>query len=240
VPDLRSHFRASIMDVAENTPCPPSVEHPREKVELSPCWRSQGLRTAKRVVDVVGAGALLVLLSPLFFILALAVKLTSPGPIFYRWKVVGCGGKPFTGYKFRSMCANADQLKAQLENRNEMMGPVFKVTNDPRVTKLGSWMRRYSLDELPQFYSVLIGDMSLVGPRPPLVTEYERFTDFQKQKLSVKPGITCLWQVSGRNQVNDFDEWVRLDLEYIRTWSLKLDFDILVRTVGVVTSGSGK
>ena len=228
------------MAVAENTPCPPVTEHARQNVELSPCWRSHGLRTAKRLVDLIGAGALLVLLSPLFFVLAMAVKLTSPGPIFYRWKVVGCGGKPFTGYKFRSMCANADQLKAELENRNEMTGPVFKVTNDPRVTKLGAWMRRYSLDELPQFYSVLKGDMSLVGPRPPLVTEYERFTDFQKQKLSVKPGITCLWQVSGRNKVNDFDEWVRLDLEYIRTWSLKLDFNILLRTVGAVTSGSGK
>jgi lipopolysaccharide/colanic/teichoic acid biosynthesis glycosyltransferase len=228
------------MDVAENTPCALITESPRQKVELSPCWRSQSLRAAKRSVDVVGAGALMVLLSPLFFVLALAVKLTSAGPIFYRWKVVGYGGKPFTGYKFRSMCANADELKARLENRNEMTGPVFKVTNDPRVTKLGAWMRRYSLDELPQLYSVFTGDMSLVGPRPPLVTEYERFTDFQKQKLSVKPGITCLWQVSGRNKVNDFDEWVRLDLEYIRTWSLKLDFNILLRTVSAVTSGSGK
>ena len=121
-----------------------------------------------------------------------------------------------------------------------MSGPVFKLTDDPRITPLGRWMRRYSLDELPQLYSVLKGDMSLVGPRPPLVSEYERFTEYQKQKLSVKPGITCLWQVSGRNQVKDFDEWVRLDLEYIRRWTPWLDLNILFRTVGAVVSGSGK
>jgi lipopolysaccharide/colanic/teichoic acid biosynthesis glycosyltransferase len=121
-----------------------------------------------------------------------------------------------------------------------MTGPVFKLTHDPRITPLGSWMRRYSLDELPQLFSVVRGDMSLVGPRPPLVTEYERFTEYQKQKLAVMPGITCLWQVSGRNQVRDFDEWVRLDLEYIRDWSLTMDLKILLRTVSEVFAGSGK
>jgi lipopolysaccharide/colanic/teichoic acid biosynthesis glycosyltransferase len=138
------------------------------------------------------------------------------------------------------MVKNADDLKAALAAANEMTGPVFKVTHDPRVTQTGSWMRRYSLDELPQLYSVLKGDMSLVGPRPPLASEYARFTSFQRQKLAVKPGITCLWQVSGRNRVRDFDEWVRLDLEYIRTWSLGLDCRILLRTVGEVFRGSGK
>jgi lipopolysaccharide/colanic/teichoic acid biosynthesis glycosyltransferase len=138
------------------------------------------------------------------------------------------------------MVTNADELKAELENRNEMTGPVFKLTHDPRITPLGSWMRRYSLDELPQLFSVVRGDMSLVGPRPPLVTEYERFTEYQKQKLAVMPGITCLWQVSGRNQVRDFDEWVRLDLEYIRDWSLTMDLKILLRTVSEVFAGSGK
>jgi lipopolysaccharide/colanic/teichoic acid biosynthesis glycosyltransferase len=138
------------------------------------------------------------------------------------------------------MVANADELKADLEERNEMKGPVFKLTHDPRITPVGMWMRRYSLDELPQFYSVVKGDMSLVGPRPPLVTEYERFTKYQRQKLAVKPGITCLWQVSGRNRVRDFDEWVRLDLEYIRNWSLMLDLKILLKTVGEVFIGSGK
>jgi lipopolysaccharide/colanic/teichoic acid biosynthesis glycosyltransferase len=138
------------------------------------------------------------------------------------------------------MCSNADQVKERLEHLNEMRGPVFKLTNDPRVTKLGAWMRRYSLDELPQLYSVLKGDMSLVGPRPPLVTEYVRFSQFQKQKLAVKPGMTCLWQVNGRNQVRDFDEWVKLDLEYIRRWSFKLDMWILFKTAGEVFAGSGK
>jgi lipopolysaccharide/colanic/teichoic acid biosynthesis glycosyltransferase len=203
-------------------------------------WRSPLRLACKRVFDLMGSLFLLLVLSPLFLILALLVRVTSPGPILYRWRVVGKGGVPFISYKFRSMVANADELKAELEERNEMTGPVFKVTNDPRITPLGLWMRRYSLDELPQFYSVAKGDMSLVGPRPPLVTEYDRFTEYQKQKLVVKPGITCMWQVNGRNQVRDFDEWVRLDLEYIRNWSLMLDLKILLRTVCEVFVGSGK
>ena len=138
------------------------------------------------------------------------------------------------------MYRDADQLKCTLERQNEMRGPVFKVTDDPRITPLGRWMRRYSLDELPQIYSVLKGQMSLVGPRPPLVTEYVRFTEFQKQKLAVKPGITCLWQINGRNEIKDFDEWVKLDLEYIRQSSLWLDAKILLKTVGVVFLGTGK
>jgi len=194
----------------------------------------------KRVLDIVAAVTGLLLLSPLFLFLALMLKLTSPGPVFYRWCVVGKGGRPFISYKFRSMVVNADDLKADLEQFNEMTGPVFKLTNDPRITKVGAWMRRYSLDELPQLYSVLKGDMSLVGPRPPLVTEYVRFNEYQKQKLTVTPGITCLWQVSGRNQVSDFDEWVGFDLEYIRNWSLGLDVKILLRTVREVFAGSGQ
>jgi len=138
------------------------------------------------------------------------------------------------------MVANADQIKSSLETKNEMTGPVFKLTNDPRITPVGAWIRRYSLDELPQLYSVLKGDMSLVGPRPPLVTEYVRFTEYQKQKLAVTPGMTCLWQIGGRNQVADFDQWVALDLEYIRTWSFWLDLRILFRTAWVVVAGSGK
>ena len=138
------------------------------------------------------------------------------------------------------MVPDADRLKSELESLNEMDGPVFKLTNDPRITSVGTWMRRYSLDELPQLYSVLKGDMSLVGPRPPLATEYACFNDFQKQKLTVKPGITCLWQINGRNEVKDFDDWVRLDLEYIRRWSPKLDLWILFKTLGEVFGGSGK
>jgi lipopolysaccharide/colanic/teichoic acid biosynthesis glycosyltransferase len=210
------------------------------KKELSPHWDSPFMLACKWFFDLLVSGSLLVVLSPLFLILALAVKLTSSGPVFYRWNVVGKGGRPFTGYKFRSMCLNADQLKAQLEPLNEMHGPVFKLTNDPRVTGLGAWMRRHSLDELPQLYSVLKGDMSLVGPRPPLVSEYARFTEYQKQKLAVKPGITCLWQVNGRNDVKDFDEWVKLDLDYIRRWTLMLDIKILVKTASEVLAGSGK
>lgn len=203
-------------------------------------WQNPFWTGCKRILDILAALLLLIVLMPLLLLLALLVKLTSPGPIFYAWKVVGKNGKPFTGYKFRSMVVDADRLKASLLDKNEMSGPVFKLTNDPRITGVGGWMRRYSLDELPQLFSVLAGDMSLVGPRPPLVSEYERFTEYQKLKLKVKPGITCLWQVSGRNEVKDFDEWVRLDLEYIRNWSPWLDLSILVRTVGAVVSGSGK
>jgi lipopolysaccharide/colanic/teichoic acid biosynthesis glycosyltransferase len=207
---------------------------------LSPAWGSPARLALKRMIDILGSAILLISLSPLFLVLVVVVRLSSPGPIFYRWRVVGRSGMPLLSHKFRSMVANADDRKAKLEGLNEMTGPVFKVTNDPRITPAGCWMRRYSLDELPQLYSVLKGDMSLVGPRPPLQSEYRRFTDFQKQKLAVKPGITCLWQVSGRNQVNDFDQWVRLDLEYIRRWSLWLDIKILCRTVAAVVSGSGK
>ena len=210
-------------------------ENPR-----SPYWDSRLWLGSKRVLDVLVPATLLILLSPLLILIAVLVKLTSPGPALYHWKVVGANGQPFVGYKFRSMVVNADQLKSALLAKNEMTGPVFKLTNDPRITPIGGWMRKYSLDELPQLYSVFVGDMSLVGPRPPLVTEYNKFTDYQKQKLAVKPGITCLWQVSGRNHVDDFDDWVRLDLEYIHNWSLWLDLSILFRTVGAVLSGSGK
>jgi lipopolysaccharide/colanic/teichoic acid biosynthesis glycosyltransferase len=189
---------------------------------------------------MVVSGFLLIVLAPSFLVFAILIKATSRGPVFYRWRVVGEGGRPFVGYKFRSMVANADELKAKLLDQNEMAGPVFKLTQDPRITAIGAWMRRYSLDELPQLYSVLKNDMSLVGPRPPLVTEYSQFTAVQKQKLAVKPGITCLWQVNGRNQVSDFDDWVKFDLEYIRDWSLALDFRILYKTAREVLAGSGK
>lgn len=208
--------------------------------ERSSNWNKPWLVAFKRMFDFAASLLLLVLLAPVFLVLAVAVKFSSQGPILYRWRVVGQAGVPFTGYKFRSMCSNADQIKEQLQSQNEMSGPVFKLTNDPRVTPVGAFLRKYSLDELPQIYSVLKGDMSLVGPRPPLVTEYVQFTEHQKKKLAVKPGITCLWQVSGRNNVRDFDEWVRLDLEYIQQWSLSLDFAILARTVAEVFAGSGK
>ena len=213
---------------------------PVEPLQFSPNWASPFYIAGKRVIDMVGSVCWVVLLSPVLLGLALAVLLSSPGPILYRWEVSGKGGRPFVSYKFRSMYRGADQLKGALEHMNEMRGPVFKVTNDPRITSVGRWMRRYSLDELPQLYSVLRGDMSLVGPRPPLTTEYACFNEFQKKKLAVRPGITCLWQINGRNEVRDFDEWVKLDLEYIRHWSLWLDAKILWKTVCEVFSGTGK
>jgi lipopolysaccharide/colanic/teichoic acid biosynthesis glycosyltransferase len=217
-----------------------SAAEMQDPVILSENWNKPAYSIGKRVFDVLVSAVLLVLLSPVFLLLALFVRLTSQGPVFYRWKVVGKDGKLFVGYKFRSMVSNADELKAKLMTQNEMTGPVFKLARDPRITAFGAWMRRYSLDELPQIYSVLKGDMSLVGPRPPLQTEYAQFTEFQRQKLVVRPGITCLWQVNGRNQVRDFDEWVKLDLEYIQRWSLWLDLNILLKTAREVFVGSGK
>jgi exopolysaccharide biosynthesis polyprenyl glycosylphosphotransferase len=196
-------------------------------------------RAAKRLMDIVVAAGLLVLLSPLLAAMALAVRLTSPGPVFYRWPVVGLRGRPFNGYKFRTMVVGAEEMKRDLLTRNEMTGPVFKMKDDPRITPLGRVLRRFSLDELPQLWSVLKGDMSLVGPRPPLQSEYARFSEWQRRKLLVKPGITCLWQVSGRNEIRDFDEWVRLDLAYSQNWSLWLDIKILVKTIPAVLRARG-
>ncbi len=190
----------------------------------------------KRLLDVVIAASLLILLSPLMLLIALAICLTSGTPVLFRWQVVGENGRPFVGYKFRTMVVGADQIKEELLHLNEMNGgPVFKMKDDPRITPIGRFLRKYSLDELPQLWSVLKGDMSLVGPRPPLQYEYDQFTDWQKQKLAIKPGMTSLWQVKGKPQ--DFEEWVRLDLEYIEHWSLWLDVKILVQTAVVVLTG---
>lgn len=193
----------------------------------------------KRIMDIVISATLLVLLAPLFAVTALAIKLTSSGPVFYEWKVVGLNKKPFTSWKFRTMVQDADKLKEKLLAANEMSGPAFKMKNDPRITPVGRILRKFSLDELPQLYSVLKGDMSLVGPRPPLQTEVFRFEGWQRRKLSIKPGITCLWQVNGRSEITDFNEWARLDLEYIDNWSLWLDLKILLKTIPVVIMGKG-
>lgn len=194
----------------------------------------------KRALDFVMALFLLLLLLPLFVLVAISIKIWSPGPVLYPWKVVGEGGRPFIGYKFRTMVPDADSMKPRLLNANEMGGPVFKMKNDPRITRLGRYIRKFSIDELPQLWSVLKGDMSLVGPRPPLRTEYSNFTGWQKQKLAVKPGITCLWQIRGRNEVRDFDDWVQLDLEYIQRRGFLLDLKILVKTFLVVVKGTGR
>ncbi len=197
-------------------------------------------KVAKQAIDVFGAMSFLIATAIPFMIIALAVKLTSPGPVLFRQRRSGLNGKPFTMLKFRSMVTNAEQRKAELEVLNEMDGPVFKVTNDPRVTPIGRILRRWSIDEWPQMFNVLMGDMSLVGPRPLPVDEVSRFDDLaHRRRLSVKPGLTCLWQINGRNEVTNFREWVRLDLEYIDNWSIWLDLKILFKTVPIVLLGTG-
>ena len=199
-------------------------------------WQSIG----KNLMDFTAGAVMIALLSPLFAAVALLIKLTSPGPILFRQQRAGLNGQPFTIFKFRTMVTDAEKRKQELAAQNEMSGPVFKVTNDPRIIPVGRFLRKYSIDELPQLFNVVRGEMSLVGPRPLPVDEVKRFDDVaHRRRLSVRPGLTCLWQVSGRNNITDFADWVRLDLEYIDNWSLWLDAKILLRTVPVVFAGSG-
>ncbi|MBI3656774.1 MAG: sugar transferase [Acidobacteria bacterium] len=192
----------------------------------------------KRVIDLGLSIGLLAVSAPLTLMVALLVKLTSKGPVIYRQVRCGLYGRPFTLYKFRSMIDGAEDALWEIRHLNEMGGPVFKMRNDPRVTSLGRFLRKSSIDELPQLYNVLKGDMSLVGPRAPLPEEVREYTRWQRRRLSVKPGITCLWQVSGRNEV-DFDEWMTMDLRYIDNWSLALDLKILLKTIPTVLLGRG-
>ncbi len=193
----------------------------------------------KRLIDIVGAGLGLVVLGPLVILpVAIGIKLTSPGPILFRQKRSGLHGRLFTMYKFRSMLSNAEMLRAELAAFNEMSGPVFKINDDPRVTPVGRFLRRTSIDELPQLWNVLKGEMSLVGPRPPIPSEVEQYDPWHRRRLSMKPGLTCLWQISGRNTVA-FDQWMKLDLQYIDNWSLWLDLKIIARTVPIVLTGLG-
>ena len=194
----------------------------------------------KRILDIIVSATLLIILSPLFLLIATAIKLTDrKAGVFYRWNVVGRNGVRFTGYKFTTMYADADDRRKELLDRNEMTGPVFKIKDDPRITPLGRFLRKYSLNELPQLWSVLKGTMSLVGPRPAFPHELEGYGFWHKRKLSIRPGITCLWQVRGRNRIANFDDWVKMDLEYIDNWSLWLDFKILARTAWAVVAGTG-
>lgn len=193
----------------------------------------------KRIMDIFFSGILLIILSPLFLIIAILIRWTSKEPIFYQWNVVGLNKKPFKSWKFRTMIPDADEIKSGLEVYNVMKGPVFKLKDDPRITKIGKFLRKYSLDELPQLWSVLKGDMSLVGPRPAGPHELGKYESWHRRKLSVKPGITCLWQISGRNEIQDFDEWVRLDFKYIENWSIRLDIKILLKTIPAVFRGTG-
>lgn len=194
----------------------------------------------KRGIDIIGAFVALTIFAIPMAIVAVMIRISSPGPVIFRQRRAGRFGKPFVMYKFRSMTDDAEMRRAELEPFNQMSGPVFKVEADPRITPLGRWLRRTSFDELPQLWNVLAGNMSLVGPRPLPLYEVEKFENTaQRRRLSVKPGLTCLWQISGRNQVKDFKDWVRLDLDYIDRWSLGLDFKILIRTIPAVLLGLG-
>jgi lipopolysaccharide/colanic/teichoic acid biosynthesis glycosyltransferase len=193
----------------------------------------------KRLMDISISGLLLAFCWPVLLLIAVMIKATSKGPALFPCHWIGKDGTPFVGYKFRSMVDGAEGQEQALQDRNEMTGPAFKLTDDPRITPLGRVLRKYSLDETPQLWSVFKGDLSLVGPRPPRAHEYARFTEFQRRKMSVKPGITCLWQVEGRHRINNYDEWVERDLDYIRRWSLWLDIQILARTAIVVFRGTG-
>lgn len=194
----------------------------------------------KEVFDRGAALAGLLLTAPLLAAIAIAIKLTSPGPAIFRQQRAGRHGRPFTMYKFRSMRTDAEMLRSELQAFNLMSGPVFKLEDDPRITPFGRWIRKTSLDELPQLINVLRGEMSLIGPRPLPIYEVEQFElAAHRRRLSMKPGLTCLWQIRGRNTVTQFDDWVRMDLEYIDEWSLWLDFWILLRTIPVVLLGHG-
>jgi exopolysaccharide biosynthesis polyprenyl glycosylphosphotransferase len=198
-------------------------------------WRSD----CKRLMDVIGATAMLVLLSPLMLLIALLIKLTSPGPVFFVQERLGLSKRRFPMFKFRTMVVNAEERQKELEAMNEASGPVFKMRSDPRVTGLGRWLRKTSLDELPQFFNVLRGELSLVGPRPLPVRDFERFDEYWfNRRFSVKPGITCIWQVSGRSETS-FDGWIKQDLEYIDNWSLALDLKLLLKTIPAVLRGTG-
>lgn len=193
----------------------------------------------KRLFDFVAAGAGMIVLAPLFFTIAALVKLTSPGPVFFKQTRCSLNGRTFQVCKFRTMVIDAEKKLEDLMKHNEMKGPTFKMANDPRITPIGRFLRKTSLDELPQLWNVFKGEMSLVGPRPPIPKEVEQYDHWQRRRLSMRPGITCLWQIGGRNKITDFNEWSKLDLEYIDNWSLGLDFKILLKTVPVVLFGIG-
>ncbi|HEY5889327.1 MAG TPA: sugar transferase [Acidimicrobiia bacterium] len=193
---------------------------------------------AKRSIDLLLGSVALVVLSPVLVTAMLLVRISSPGPAFYRQERVGRDGAPFSFAKFRTMRVGADLDRDELSAQNECEGPIFKIREDPRITAVGRLLRKFSIDELPQLVHVVTGKMSLVGPRPPLPQEVEQYGAWEKQRLTVKPGITCIWQVSGRSDL-DFETWVHLDVDYIARWSLKLDLGILARTIPAVISGKG-
>ena len=202
---------------------------------LAPCTRTFTYQVVKRLMDCAVALCVLIVFSPVLAAIAVIIKLTSPGPVFYRWDVVGRGGQPLTGYKFRTMVINADQIKEDIIAQNERKGPTFKMKRDPRITSVGRFLRKFSLDELPQLWSVIKGDMSLVGPRPMFLHEWQQLEGWQRRKLSVTPGMVCLWHVRGTSAT--FDEWIRFDFTYVDNWSLWLDIQVLFGTALYVLSG---
>ena len=231
---VADYFRASIARPAYATFGAAPVIVFRVTPELS--WAL----LVKTAMDKTFAFLGLLLLSPFFLLIAAGVKLTSPGPAIFQQQRAGLHGRPFTMYKFRSMKSGAEMRREELKAFNQMSGPVFKIEQDPRVTRFGAWLRRTSIDELPQLINVLLGQMSLVGPRPLPVYEVDNFElTAHRRRLSMKPGLTCLWQISGRNTVKDFADWVKLDVQYIDNWSLGLDLSILIRTVPLVLGGKG-
>ena len=192
----------------------------------------------KRLFDITSASLALLLLSLPMVVVALLIKVTSRGPVLFKQVRAGRHGRPFNMLKFRSMVVNAEELKAKLMSHNEQTGPVFKMTRDPRITAIGRFIRKFSIDELPQLINVVRGEMSIVGPRPPVPSELARYEAWQRRRLSVRPGLTCVWQVSGRNQIS-FEEWMYLDMQYIDHWSLAHDFELILKTVPVVLTGRG-
>ena len=205
---------------------------------LSSTPRDEAALVLKRLIDVALSAVALVAASPALLLATIAVKLSSAGPAIFRQKRSGMNGRVFTLYKFRTMVQDAEALKAQLESKNEMDGPVFKIKDDPRITGVGRVLRKLSIDELPQLWNVLRGDMSVVGPRPPIPAEVEKYERWQRRRLSMRPGITCIWQVSGRSNI-DFRRWMEMDLEYIDNWSLGLDLKIILKTIPAVLSSRG-
>lgn len=229
IPELFELVTSSIsFDQAYDYPCIEIVKTPLRGLNLF----------LKRAADIILSLLGIIMISPILMIVALFIKFDSKGPVFIHQKRIGKNGAPFHMHKFRSMVNNAEELKEQLEKYNEADGPAFKMKNDPRITRVGRFIRKFSIDELPQLFNVLKGEMSLIGPRPPLPNEVEQYSDFQWRRLDIRPGITGLWQVSGRSDIN-FDEWVKLDLYYIEKWSISLELKILIKTIPVVLKGEG-
>ena len=220
--------------------CPPALDEVEgiPLILFSTTQRSLWALAFKRLGDIIGSALLLVLLLPLLLLIALLIKLTAPGPVFYKQIRATLHGRTFPMFKFRTMVVGADKMLGELADKNESSGPTFKIKQDPRVTSIGRFLRRYSLDELPQLFNVLVGQMSLVGPRPPIPAEVEQYEPWQRRRLSMRSGCTCLWQVGGRNALS-FEQWMALDLQYIDNWSIMLDIKILSKTLAAMVRGTG-